>query len=122
MNVGPAVSSRTALQQFFACADFVRSKTSISRRSGPDSASPFKGSRRDRLVFMLSRLSANQVARKHGWIAIWKKIRQRQRFSTRKISWTFLSNSGQAVRRYSEPKEIHSKALTGDSRATIFGR
>src|SRR5262245_60190431 len=64
MNVGPAVSSRRALQRFFARADFVTSKTSISRRSGTDSAAPFKGSRPDRLVFMLSTLSTSQAAKR----------------------------------------------------------
>src|SRR6516165_3241247 len=68
MNVGPAVSSRLALQRFFARTDFVTSKTSISRRSHPGSAVPFKGSRPDRPVFMLSTLSASQAAKRgaHG--------------------------------------------------------
>ena len=68
MNVGPAVSSRLALQRFFARTDFVTSKTSISRRSGPGSVAPFKGSRPDRLVFMLSALSTSQAAKRgaHG--------------------------------------------------------
>ena len=68
MSVGPAVSSRLALQRFFARTDFVTSKTSISRRSRPGSAAPFKGSRPDRLVFMLSTLSTSQAAKRgaHG--------------------------------------------------------
>src|SRR5262245_10095208 len=68
MNVGPAVSSRLALQRFFARTDFVTSKTSISRRSRPGSAAPFKGSRPDRLVFTLSTLSTSQAAKRgaHG--------------------------------------------------------
>jgi hypothetical protein len=40
------------------------SKTSISRRSSPGSAAPFKGSRPDRLVFMLSTLSTSQAAKR----------------------------------------------------------
>src|SRR5215813_14785096 len=64
MNVGPAVSSRLALQRFFARTDFVTSKTSISRRSRPGSAATFKGSRPDRLVFMLSALSTSQAAKR----------------------------------------------------------
>ena len=59
MNVRSAVSSRRALQRFFARTDFVPSKTSISRRSRPGSAAPFKDSRPDTLVFMLSTLSTN---------------------------------------------------------------
>src|SRR5580704_247998 len=59
MNVRSAVSSRLALQHFFARTDFVPSKTSISRRSRPDSAAPFKDSRPDTLAFMLSTLSTN---------------------------------------------------------------
>jgi len=68
MNVRSAVSSRLALQRFFARTDFVTSKTSISRRSRPGSAAPFKGSRPDRLVFMLSTLSTSQAAKRgaHG--------------------------------------------------------
>src|SRR5580693_7527705 len=61
MNVRSAVSSRLALQRFFARTDFVPSKTSISRRSRPGSAAPFKDSRPDTLVFMLSTLSTNLV-------------------------------------------------------------
>src|SRR6516225_3211922 len=64
MNVGPAVSSRLALQRFFARTDFVTAKTSISRRSRPGSAAPFKGSRPDRLVFMLSTLSTSQAPKR----------------------------------------------------------
>src|SRR5215510_4591427 len=64
MNVGPAVSSRLALQRFFDRTDFVTSKTSIFRRSGPGSAAPFKGSRPDRLVFTLSTLDTSQAARR----------------------------------------------------------
>jgi len=63
MNAGPAVSSRLALQRFFARTDFLKSKISISRRSGPGSATPFKGSRPDRLVFMSSTLSTRQGAK-----------------------------------------------------------
>ena len=63
MNVGPAVSSRLALQRFFARTDFLTLKTSISRRSRPGSAAPFKGSRLDRLVFMLSTLRTSQAAK-----------------------------------------------------------
>jgi len=59
MNVRTAVSSRLALQRFFARTDFVPSKTSISRRSRPGSAAPFKDSRPDTLAFMLSTLSTN---------------------------------------------------------------
>src|ERR1700676_2052943 len=59
MNVQSAVSSRLALQRFFARTDFVPSKTSISRRSRPGSAAPFKDSRPDTLAFMLSTLSTN---------------------------------------------------------------
>src|SRR5580692_1126238 len=59
MNDRSAVSSRLALQRFFARTDFVPSKTSISRRSRPGSATPFKDSRPDTLVFMLSTLSTN---------------------------------------------------------------
>ena len=59
MNVGPAVLSRLALQGSFARTDFVPSKTSISRRSRPGSATPFKDSRPDTLAFMLSTLGAN---------------------------------------------------------------
>ena len=59
MNVRSAVSSRLALQRFFARTDFVPSKTSISRRSRPGSAAPFKDSRPDTLAFMLSTLSTN---------------------------------------------------------------
>src|SRR5215831_3715770 len=68
MNLWPAVSSRPALQRFFARTDFVTSKTSISWRSGPDSAAPFKGSRPDRLVFMLYTLRTSQAAERgaHG--------------------------------------------------------
>src|SRR5215471_6414578 len=68
MSVGPAVSSRLALQRFFARTDFVTSKTSISRRSRPGSAAPFKGLRRDRLVFTLSTLNTRQAAKRgvHG--------------------------------------------------------
>ena len=58
MNVGPAVSSRPASQRFFARTDFVTLTTSISRKSRPGSAAPFKGSLPDRLVFMLSTLSS----------------------------------------------------------------
>jgi len=58
----PAVSSRLELQRFFARTDFVTSKTSISRKSRPGSATPFKGSLPDRLVFRLSTLSTSQVA------------------------------------------------------------
>jgi O-methyltransferase involved in polyketide biosynthesis len=58
-NVRKAVSSRPALQRFFARTDFVPSKTSISRRSRPGSAAPFKDSRPDTLAFMLSTLSTN---------------------------------------------------------------
>ena len=58
-NVRSAVSSRLALQRFFARTDFVPSKTSISRRSRPGSAAPFKDSRPDTLAFMLSTLSTN---------------------------------------------------------------
>src|SRR5262245_37042746 len=39
------------------------SKTSISRKSRPGSAAPFKGSRPDRLVFMLSTLSTSRPLR-----------------------------------------------------------
>src|SRR5262245_59715215 len=60
MKVGPAVSSPPALQRFFARTDLRTSKTSISRRSRPGSSAPFKGSRPDRLVFMLSTLSTSQ--------------------------------------------------------------
>src|SRR5262245_34290971 len=63
MNVGPAVSSRLALQRFFARTDFVTSTTSISRRSRPGSATPFRGSRPDSLVFILSTPSASQAAK-----------------------------------------------------------
>src|SRR5262244_881298 len=68
MNVGPAVSSRLALQRSFARTDFLTSKTSISRRSRPGSAARFKGSRPDRLVFILSTLSTSQAAKRgaHG--------------------------------------------------------
>ena len=68
MNAGLAVSSRLALQRFFAHTDFLTSKTLISRRSSPGSAAPFKGSRLDRLVFMLSTLSTSQAAKRgaHG--------------------------------------------------------
>jgi hypothetical protein len=68
MNVGPAVSNRLALQRFFARTDFVTSKTSISRRSRPGLAAPFKRSRPDRLVFMLFTLSTSQAAKRcaHG--------------------------------------------------------
>jgi methyltransferase (TIGR00027 family) len=59
MNARSAVSILPALQRFFARMDFVRSKTSVSRRSRPDSATPFKGLRQDTLVFMLSTLSTN---------------------------------------------------------------
>jgi len=47
---------------------FVTSKTSISRRSRPGSAAPFRASRPDRLVFMLSTLSTSQAAKRgaHG--------------------------------------------------------
>ncbi len=58
-DVRSAVSSRLALQRFFARTDFVPSKTSISRRSRPGSAAPFKDSRPDTLVFMLSTLNTN---------------------------------------------------------------
>src|SRR5215471_2910360 len=64
MNVGPAVSSRLAWQRFFARTDFLTSKTSISRRSRPGSAAPFKGSRPDRAAFMLSTLSTSQAAKR----------------------------------------------------------
>ncbi len=57
MNVRRAVSSRLALQRFFARTDFVPSKTSVSRRSRPGSAAPFKDSRPDTLAFMSSTLS-----------------------------------------------------------------
>src|SRR5271169_2337227 len=59
MNVRSAVSSRPALQRFFARTDFVPSKTSISRRSRPGSAAPFKDSRPDTLAFVLSTLNTN---------------------------------------------------------------
>src|SRR5258707_15434105 len=59
MNVRSAVSSRLALQRFFTPTDLVPSKTSISRRSRPGSAAPFKDSRPDTLAFMLSTLSIN---------------------------------------------------------------
>src|ERR1700683_3979503 len=62
MNAGPAVSSRLTWQRIFARTDFVTSKTPISRKSRPGSATPFKGSLRDRLVFMLSLLSTSQSA------------------------------------------------------------
>src|SRR5271163_4302586 len=60
MNVRSAVLSRLALQRFFARTDFVPSKTSISRRSRPGSAAPFKDSRPDTLAFMLSTLSTER--------------------------------------------------------------
>ena len=44
----------------FARTDFVPSKTSISRRSSPGSAAPFKDSRPDTLAFMLSTLSTKE--------------------------------------------------------------
>jgi hypothetical protein len=47
------------LLRFFARTDFVRSKTSISRRSRPGSAAPFKDSRQNTLAFMLSTLNTN---------------------------------------------------------------
>ena len=59
VNAGSAVSIRLALQRFFAHTDFVPSKTSISRRSRPGSARPFKDSRPDTLAFMLSTLSTD---------------------------------------------------------------
>src|SRR5580700_2262986 len=59
MNVRSAVSSQRALQRFFARTDFVPSKTSISRRSRPGSAAPFKDSRPDTSAFMLYTLSTN---------------------------------------------------------------
>jgi hypothetical protein len=59
MNARSAVSILPALQRFFARMHFVRSKTSVSRRSRPDSATPFKGLRQDTLASMLSTLSAN---------------------------------------------------------------
>jgi methyltransferase (TIGR00027 family) len=59
VNVRSAVSSRPALQRFFARTDFVPSKTSISRRSRPGSATTFKDSRPDTPAFMLSTLSTN---------------------------------------------------------------
>src|SRR5258707_4406284 len=60
MNVRSVVSSRLALQRFFARTDFVPSKTSISRRSRPGPAGLFKDSRPDTLAFMLSTLSTSQ--------------------------------------------------------------
>src|SRR5580704_12625256 len=60
MNVRSAGSSRLAWQRFFARTDFVPSKTSISRRSRPGSAGPFKDLRLDILAFMLSTLSTNE--------------------------------------------------------------
>src|SRR5215510_13724178 len=80
MNVGPAVSSRLTLRRFFARTDFVTSKTSISRRSRPGSAAPFKNSRPDRLVFMLSTLSTSHAERgAHGLPRSWA-IRKRTDF------------------------------------------
>jgi len=64
MNVGQAVSSPLALQRYFARTDFLTSKTSISNRSRLGSAVPFKGSRPDRLVFMLSTLSTSRGAKR----------------------------------------------------------
>jgi len=55
------VLSYGAWQRFFARTDFVPSKTSISRRSRPGSAAPFKDSRPDTPAFMLSTLSTNRV-------------------------------------------------------------
>ena len=49
----------SALQRFFARTDFAPSKTSVTRRSRPGSAAPFKDSRPDTLAFMLSTLSTN---------------------------------------------------------------
>src|SRR6202000_2561349 len=63
-NVGPADSIQPVSQRCSARTDFVISKTSVSRRSGPGSATPFKGSRPDTLVFMLSTLRTSQTARK----------------------------------------------------------
>ena len=70
MNIRSADSSRLAWQRFFTRTDFVPSKTSIFRRSGPGLAAPFKGSRPDRLVFMLSTLNTSQVAKRPGSIVI----------------------------------------------------
>jgi methyltransferase (TIGR00027 family) len=64
MSLAPPGSSRPALQRFFARTDFLRSKASVSRRSRRGSAAPFKSSRPERLVFMLSTLSASEVARR----------------------------------------------------------
>src|ERR1700751_2257034 len=64
MNIRSAFSSRLALQRFFARTDFVPSKTSISRRSRPGSAAPFKDSHPGTLAFMLSTLSASQAAKR----------------------------------------------------------
>src|SRR5215469_11351933 len=75
MNVGSAVSSRLALQRFFARTDSVTSKTSISRRSSPGSAPPFKGSLPDRLVFTLSTLSTRQAVKRYGSIVIYDSKR-----------------------------------------------
>ena len=59
MNLWAAVSSRLAWQRFFAHTDFPPSKTSISRRSRPGSAPPFKDSRPDTSALMLSTPSTN---------------------------------------------------------------
>src|SRR5262245_3543177 len=68
MNAGQDVASRLACQRSFAGTVFVASRTPISCSSRIGSAARFKGSRPDRLVFMLSTLSTSQAAKRgaHG--------------------------------------------------------
>jgi hypothetical protein len=55
--------TRLALQRFFARTDFVKSKTSISRRLGPGSATLFKGSRLATQAFTLTEEGRNVLLR-----------------------------------------------------------
>jgi methyltransferase (TIGR00027 family) len=56
-NVRSAGLNLLVLQRFFARTDFALSKTSVSRKSRPGLAAPFKDSRPDTPVFVLSTLS-----------------------------------------------------------------